>query len=121
MRGRILVRALGVLVWFGAPGIQPALAAPPPATHGAMLDSVARLVTSDLLLGASLPAGRTIRIATPLTGDTLGLLTQRMVEQLRARGAEVRLVPAPQASGTVVGAWNHSDGPRADSVAAGSK
>lgn len=94
MRGRFLNPALGFLLWFGCGGIQPVLAAPSPQTHGAMLDSVARLVTGDLLLGANLPAGRTIRIATPLAGDTLGLVAQRVVEGLRARGVEVRLVPA---------------------------
>lgn len=68
-----------------------ARAAERPLTHGMALDSVAVLVASDLLAGAELPEGRPIVLATPVPGDTLGLLTQRLVERLRGRGAVVRL------------------------------
>ncbi len=64
-----------------------------PKTHGAMLDSVAGMVATDLLRGGSIPAGHAVRLATPLPGDTLGFLAQRIVEQLRRGGTEVRLVP----------------------------
>jgi hypothetical protein len=62
-----------------------------PKTHGAMLDSVANMVATDLLRGAAIPSGRAVRFATPVVGDTLGLLAQRVLEQLRASGTEVRL------------------------------
>jgi len=68
-----------------------ACAAEHPPTHGMALDSVAVLVSGDLLGGVELPPGRPIVLATPVPGDTLGLLTQRMVERLRGRGASVRL------------------------------
>ncbi len=63
-----------------------------PKTHAAMLDSVAGMVAADLLRGASIPPGRAVRIATPLPGDTLGFLAQRIVERLRQGGTEVRLI-----------------------------
>ena len=65
-----------------------------PRTHGAMLDSVAGMVATDLLRGAPIPAGRAVRITTPLPGDTLGFLAQRIVERLRLAGTQVRLWPA---------------------------
>lgn len=68
-----------------------ARAAERPPTHGMALDSVAVLVAADLLAGAELPEGRPVVLVTPVPGDTLGLLTQRIVERLRGRGAVVRL------------------------------
>jgi hypothetical protein len=64
-----------------------------PKTHAAMLDSVAAMAAADLLRGGPIPPGHAVRIATPLAGDTLGFLAQRLVEQLRRSGTEVRLVP----------------------------
>jgi hypothetical protein len=64
-----------------------------PKTHAAMLDSVAGMAAADLVRAGSIPAGHAVRIATPLAGDTLGFLAQRIVEQLRRGGTEVRLVP----------------------------
>jgi hypothetical protein len=64
-----------------------------PKTHAAMLDSVAGMAAADLVRPGSIPAGHAVRIATPLAGDTLGFLAQRIVEQLRRGGTEVRLVP----------------------------
>ena len=64
-----------------------------PKTHATMLDSVAALAAADLLHGGAIPAGHAVRIATPLPGDTLGFLAQRLVEQLRRSGTEVRLDP----------------------------
>ncbi|HET9251468.1 MAG TPA: hypothetical protein VFP58_05065 [Candidatus Eisenbacteria bacterium] len=101
-RGVIASLAIGVvtMVQGGA-----SIAAERPPTHGMALDSVAVLVASDLLAGAELPEGRPIVIATPVPGDTLGLLTHRLVERLRGRGAVVRLSAygmngAPVPSGT---------------------
>jgi hypothetical protein len=74
-----------------------------PKTHGAILDSVAGMVAADLLRGAPIPAGRAVRLAAPIAGDTLGFLAQHLVEQLRASGTQVRLMarrtPAEMAMG----------------------
>ena len=83
------VLLLATYVLAASPSI--AHAADRPPTHGMALDSVAVLVAGDLLQGAELPPGRPVVLATPVPGDTLGLLTQRLVERLRARGAAVRL------------------------------
>lgn len=63
-----------------------------PKAHAAVLDSVARMVAADLLRGVAIPPARAVRIATPLPGDTLGFLAQRVLERLREGGTEVRLV-----------------------------
>jgi len=63
-----------------------------------MLDSVAAVVAAELLDGAAIPAGRAVRLVTPVPGDTLGLLTQRLVERLRSGGIPVRLEIARPAS-----------------------
>lgn len=91
MIGRAL--ALCVLVACAAAFVPSACRAAKekPPTHATALGSVAALVAGDLLAGAELPVGKPIVIATPTPGDTLGLLTQRMVELLRGRGAVVRL------------------------------
>lgn len=91
---RTVVRMIGMAILFHAVLAPLAHAEGAlPKTHGAMLDSVAGMVAADLLRGAPIPAGRAIRIATPLQGDTLGFLAQRIVEQLRQSGTQVRLVP----------------------------
>jgi hypothetical protein len=77
----------------------------PPPTHASALGTVAEQVVGELLTGAEFPPGRPVVLTTPVPGDTLGLLTQRMVERLRGRGLAVRLsghVPnggAPQNGG----------------------
>jgi hypothetical protein len=63
----------------------------PPPTHASALGTVAEQVVGELLTGAEFPPGRPVVLATPVPGDTLGLLTQRMVERLRGRGLVVRL------------------------------
>jgi hypothetical protein len=88
-RAAFFVLSVGVILGIGVHA--GARAAEQPPTHGMALDSVAVLVSTDLLRGAELPPGRPILLATPVPGDTLGLLTQRMVERLRALGAVVRL------------------------------
>jgi len=90
---------MAALVSIGvAVGALPAEAKTPlPPTHGAMLDSVAALVATDILRDRALPPGRAVRFATPLPGDTMGFLAQRMVEALRARGTEVRILAAEPA------------------------
>ncbi len=91
---RTVVRVIGMALLFHAASAPLAIAESAlPKTHGAMLDSVAGMVAADLLRGAPIPAGHAIRIATPLPGDTLGFLAQRVVEHLRQGGTEVRLLP----------------------------
>lgn len=63
----------------------------PPPTHASALGTVAEQVVGELLTGAEFPPGRPVVLTTPVPGDTLGLLTQRMVERLRGRGLVVRL------------------------------
>ncbi len=93
MRARPWVPALGLTLLFLATGAPHAIAESAlPKTHGAMLDSVAGMVAADLLRGGTIPAGHAVRIATPLPGDTLGFLAQRVLEQLKQGGTEVRLV-----------------------------
>jgi hypothetical protein len=93
VRGRAWVVALGCMLLAGSARVPCAAAADAlPRTHGAMLDSVAGMVARDLLQGSPIPAGRAVRLATPVAGDTLGYLAQRVVEHLRASGTEVRLL-----------------------------
>ncbi len=74
-----------------------------PKTHAAVLDSVAGLVASDLLRDASIPSGHVVRVATPLMGDTLGFLAQRVVERLKKGGTEVRLLSSRATAGIGMG------------------
>jgi hypothetical protein len=62
-----------------------------PPTHSMALDAVADTVAADLLKGATFPAGRPVALVAPAPGDTLGLLTQRMMERMKALGVSVRL------------------------------
>lgn len=104
MSGRRWIPALGLALLLQA--ACPARAAADralPKTHAAMLDSVAGLVAADLLRGAPIPAGHVVRIASPLPGDTLGFLAQRVVEQLRKSGTEVRLVTSRATASTGMG------------------
>lgn len=95
MRGRSWVPAFAFALLFHAGFVTRAGAEiAMPKAHGAMLDSVARIVAADLLRGAPIPAARAVRITTPLPGDSLGFLAQRVLERLRAGGTEVRLVPS---------------------------
>ena len=100
MRDRRWCRGLVVLclaAWASLPS--GAVAEQPVAiTHGMALDSVAAVVATDLLDGASLPQGAPILVSETTPGDTLGLLTRRMVSLFRARGHEVRLVSRADAS-----------------------
>ena len=86
----------GLLLWLPlAPGWAANVL---PKTHGAVLDSVAGMVATDLLRGAVLPPRRAVRVMTPSPGDTLGFFEQAIVERLRQGGAEVRLVPSSRAT-----------------------
>jgi hypothetical protein len=87
-------------VWWGAvvlflvswaPGAPGAESVPP--THSMALDSVAAMAAGDLLQGVTIPPGRPVALTSPAPGDTLGLLTQRLVERLRGEGVPVRLLP----------------------------
>ena len=116
MRGCYRVLALAAMLLQGM-GASHALAERVlPRTHGAMLDPVAGMVASDLLRGTAIPAGRVVRIATPLPGDTLGFLAQRVVEQLRRDGAVVRLVPTRATADVGMGDDPPPAGPRGDST-----
>jgi hypothetical protein len=86
--------------WIGAGSMSllllcvasPAMArGPMPPTHSMALDAVADTVAGDLLKGAAFPSGRPVALAAPAPGDTLGLLTQRMMERMKALGVSVRL------------------------------
>lgn len=82
----VLAATLGLF----APGTACAAKTPPP-THSMVLDSVAAVVASDLLKDAPIPAGRAVVLLSPAPGDTLSLLTQRLVGELRERRVPVRL------------------------------
>lgn len=62
-----------------------------PPTHSMALDAVADTVAADLLEGATFPGGRPVAMVTPSPGDTLGLLTQSLMERMKALGVSVRL------------------------------
>jgi len=114
VRGPVRVLVLGWMLLTGPAGIRCAAAASAlPKTHGAVLDSVAGMVAAELLRGATIPAGRAVRFTAPLAGDSLGFLAQHVVEQLRASGAEVRLLsrrsPAEMAMGDDPGAHARVD------------
>lgn len=64
---------------------------PLPPTHSMALDAVADTVAGDLLKGATFPPGRPVALATPAPGDTLGLLTQSLMERMKALGVPVRI------------------------------
>jgi hypothetical protein len=96
VRGLAACAGVALCVWSApARGGQPL-----PMTHGAMLDSVAGTVAAKLLDGATIPSGVPVRITTPVPGDTMGFVTQRLVERMRAAGVPVRLVTAH-----VPGSW----------------
>jgi hypothetical protein len=87
----VILASLGfVALLLGAPRVFAANSLP--KTHAAMLDSVAGMAASEILHGGAIPAGHAVRIVTPIAGDTLGFLAQRIVEQLRQGGTEVRLL-----------------------------
>lgn len=97
-----LGRSIGILAataaLLGASAARAERVAPP--THTAVLDSLAARVTAELLGGESLPAGRALTVAQTIPGDTLGLLGQRLLQELRARGGTVR-IQAPPGAGAV--------------------
>lgn len=81
-----------------------------PGTHGMVLDSVAALVAGDLLQGALLPQGRPVLLQSPVPGDTLGLLTQRLMERLRAQGVTVRIALPGEVTNDSAAAVDSSSG-----------
>jgi hypothetical protein len=97
------VVALSLLFAVGASGKAAAKSSMPP-THSMALDAVADTVAADLLKGATFPAGRPVALVAPAPGDTLGLLTQRLMERMKALGVSVRLARSEaQAPGMVGG------------------
>ncbi|HSQ59661.1 MAG TPA: hypothetical protein VLT84_04430 [Acidobacteriota bacterium] len=90
-RARVMVAIL-MAAAFGA--ASPVRAADTPApTHAAMFDSVAARVVDQLLPPGAIPAGRSLELAIPLAGDTLGLLEQRLLTRLKRDGIAVRVAP----------------------------
>jgi hypothetical protein len=90
--GRIAaVVALGA-AWLMGSAVEARAGHAPPATHSMALDSVAAVVASDLLRDAPIPSGRAVILTSPAPGDTLSLLTQRLVGELRGRQVPVRLM-----------------------------
>jgi hypothetical protein len=89
-----------------------------PMTHATALDSVAADVARDLTSGVSFPPDRPVAIATPVPGDTLGLVTRNLVERMKGEGVEVRLTPSAgsgDASTSHAGQGEQASGTRADS------
>lgn len=108
--GTCLVLIAGSLT-IAAAGARADHALPP--THSMALDSVAAVVATDLLGNASIPSGRAVELLSPAPGDTLGLLTQRLMSWLRAQNVPVRLGPltaggvdAPDSLATAVNGGN---------------
>jgi len=87
--GRRWVGAV-LLCVVAASGTAAAKSAMPP-THSMALDAVADTVAGELLKGATFPGGRPVAMVTPAPGDTLGLLTQSLMERMKALGVSVRL------------------------------
>ena len=67
---------------------------PMPPTHSMALDAVADTIAEVLLRDATFPPGRPVALVAPAPGDTLGLLSQSLMERLKARGVSVRLAGA---------------------------
>lgn len=88
---RIAATALLAHLTMG-PGARPALAMVP--THGMMLDSVATSVAAELLQAPPAP-GRPVVLLLPISGDTAGVLAQRLLERLRAVSSDVRVRERP--------------------------
>jgi hypothetical protein len=63
-----------------------------------------------------IPAGHVVRIATPLPGDTLGFLAQRVIEELRRQGTVVRLVPTRATADLGMAGEDPPARPRGDST-----
>ncbi len=91
MRGPLGVSLALVATWLLAVTVGARADHALPPTHSMALDSVAAVVAADLLRDAPIPAGRPIVLQSPAPGDTLGLLTQRLVSRLRAQNVPVRL------------------------------
>lgn len=89
---------------------------PMPPTHSMALDAVADTVAGDLLKGASFPAGRPVEILAPVPGDTLGLLTQSLIERMKAIYVPVRLPHAVDTAAGVGSAGTPGLVPIGDSV-----
>ncbi|HEX7079148.1 MAG TPA: hypothetical protein VF363_12065 [Candidatus Eisenbacteria bacterium] len=96
--GTIATAACGAWLAVSAGGASAAVARPEAPTHAMVLDSVATTVAGDLLRDAPIPAGRAVTLLTPIRGDTLGALAQRIVQRLKDQGREVRLFTRPAAN-----------------------
>jgi hypothetical protein len=106
-RGRVVV-ALALTLALGAARPAAASHAMVP-THATLLDSVAALVAVDLTSGVALPTDRAVAIRSPVPGDTLGLVTRHLLEQLRAEKVEVRLATSGTSPGRAPGSDDAAD------------
>jgi hypothetical protein len=94
MRAHVMMGVvLATVIAAGAPARASEPATP---THVAVFDSVAARVAEDLLPPGAIPPGRSLELVTPLAGDTLSLLEQRLLSHLKREGVSVRIAkPAP--------------------------
>lgn len=95
--GRIAAVVALSAAWLLGPAVEARAGHTPPPTHSMALDSVAAEVASDLLKDSPIPPGRAVILLSPAPGDTLSLLTQRLVGDLRDKQVPVRLM-APGAA-----------------------
>ncbi|HEU4333632.1 MAG TPA: hypothetical protein VFT32_03985, partial [Candidatus Eisenbacteria bacterium] len=95
-RARVMATFLLAAAFGAAPPVRAADAEAP--THTAVFDSVAARVVDQLLPPGAIPPGRSLELATPLAGDTLGLLEQRLLARLKREGVAVRVAPAKTAA-----------------------
>jgi hypothetical protein len=91
---------------MGLPFTRQVDAAPTAPTHAAVYDSIAARVADDLAPAGMIPPGRPLDLQIPLPGDTLSILEQRLLQQLKIRGVTVRLLGsrAPARIDTITGA-----------------
>lgn len=91
-RARVMAAFLLGAAFVAAPPVRAAGAEAP--THVAVFDSVAARVVEQLLPPGAIPPGRSLELVTPLAGDTLGLLEQRLLARLKREGIAVRIATA---------------------------
>jgi hypothetical protein len=114
MRAKVMAAFLLAAAFGAAPEVRAADAEAP--THAAVFDSVAARVVDQLLPPGAIPPGRSLELATPLAGDTLGLLEQRLLARLKREGVAVRVAPAKTAASGASGTTAAPEAPAFDPV-----